>query len=424
MPNTVLIGSQWGDEGKGKVIDVLTAETDWVVRFQGGNNAGHTVEVGTEKYVLHLIPSGILHEGKSCVIGNGVVVDLLSLKEELDMVVARGVDPEGRFYISDRCQLVFPYHKALDGAKESLRSDDDRIGTTKRGIGPSYADKMHRTGLRGCDVLADDFEDRLRELFAVSNKMLEHMGVPQLDVEAEMVPYMKAANEMAKYIADTAVLIHDAMNAGQNVLFEGAQGTLLDIDHGTYPFVTSSNTTSGGACTGSGVAPNKIDRVIGVIKAYTTRVGEGPFTTELFDADGEALARVGHEFGATTGRPRRCGWFDAVIARYAVMINGISDWALTKLDVLDDMPVIKICVAYDLDGERLSSIPADVRKLARCTPIYEEMPGWMCSTREVTSYEDLPEKTRQYIERIEKLSGVKASILSFGPARSSTMVRS
>jgi adenylosuccinate synthase len=423
MANTVLIGSQWGDEGKGKIIDVMTQRVDWVVRYQGGNNAGHTVEVGDQKYVLHLVPSGILHEGKNCVIGNGVVIDLCALKEEMIALFGRGVkDPKGCFFISDRAHIVFPYHRELDGAKEGLRAKDQKIGTTRRGIGPAYADKVARTGLRMCDIFDTDFADRLRARIQEKNKVLEALGAQALNEDDVIGDYCAAAEFLKPYVADTASLVNRAIAEGCEVLFEGAQGNMLDIDHGTFPYVTSSNASAGGACTGSGVAPNRIDRVVGVIKAYTTRVGEGPFPTELFDEDGEKLRAVGHEFGATTGRPRRCGWFDAVVARYAVMINGIDRWAMTKLDVLDQFETIRVCVGYELDGHVMDSVPASIGALARCKPVYEEWPGWMETTSTINRFEDLPEKAKTYLARLEELSGAKIGILSVGPGRESTMI--
>lgn len=422
MSNTVLVGSQWGDEGKGKIIDVLTRRVDWVVRYQGGNNAGHTVEVGDSKYVLHLIPSGMLHEGKKCVIGNGVVIDLGALKKELDDLVARGVHPEGRFYISDRAHIVFPYHRALDGAGEGARDKSTRIGTTGRGIGPAYADKTARSGLRMCDLFEPDFEERLRGRIRESNKMLAVLGAEALKEDDVVRESLAAAQALKIFVADTAVLVNDAIRRGESVLFEGAQGTMLDVDFGTYPFVTSSSAAAGGACTGTGVPPNRIDRVIGVVKAYTTRVGEGPFPTELHDADGQKLRDVGHEYGATTGRPRRCGWFDGVVARYAVMLNGVTSWAMMKLDVLDTFETIKIAVAYDLDGKRVESVPAAATALARCKPIYEEWPGWMQDTSKAKTWQELPEKAQAYLRRLEELTGARIGLLSVGPKRDSTIL--
>lgn len=421
MSNTVLVGAQWGDEGKGKIIDVLAEDADWVVRYQGGNNAGHTVEIGHERYVLHLIPSGILHAGKQCVIGNGVVVDPVALLNEIEGVEARGIVTQGRLFVSDRAHLVFPYHRLIDEYREQKPALGDRIGTTKRGIGPTYGDKAARVGLRAGDMLEPNFLDLLRQRLETNNKMLATFGAPLLSVEETLATYASVAQRLAPYIADTIPLVHRAMARSQSILFEGAQGTLLDIDYGTYPFVTSSNATSGGACTGSGVPPHRIDRVIGVVKAYSTRVGEGPFPTELRDAIGEHLRKVGHEFGATTGRPRRCGWFDLVVARYAVMVNGIDDWAVTKLDVLDELEEIKVCVAYEYEGRRYEHLPASIRVLEHCRPIYETFPGWNTSTKEARTVEDLPAACRAYLQALAQMTGVPISILSNGPRRESTM---
>lgn len=423
MATRVLIGGQWGDEGKGKIVDVLTEQAEWIVRFQGGNNAGHTVKVGGDKYVLHLIPSGILREGKTCILGNGCVIDPEGLLVELGEVHAGGISTVGRLWISDRAQLAMPYHKALDGARESRdHKDSVKIGTTKRGIGPAYVDKMHRTGLRAGEILEDDFADRLRINFEEHNRLLELYGQPTLNAEDVLPGVMAAVEKMKPMIADTTVLLNRAVLSGAPVLFEGAQGTMLDIDHGSYPYVTSSNTTSGGATTGSGVPPNRINDVVGVVKAYTTRVGEGPFPTELFDADGETIARVGDEFGATTGRARRCGWFDAVVARYAVMVNGINWWAMTKLDVLDSFETLRICVAYELNGERIEYLPGSIRKFAECTPVYEDMPGWNQPTSHIRSWEELPEACKAYIRRLEELTCAPAGLISVGPRRDETIL--
>jgi adenylosuccinate synthase len=422
MPNTVLVGAQWGDEGKGKVIDVLTAQADLVVRYQGGSNAGHTVIVAGHKYVLHLVPSGILHPGKQCVIGNGVVVDPLALIEEIRMLEKEGVVVQGRLTVSDRAHLVLRYHNALDKADEAARGAGKKIGTTGRGIGPTYRDKVCRTGLRMGDLLERDFADRLAANVAAANRALAALGAPALDGGELQKTYDEAARALTPYIADTVEIVNAADRAGRQILLEGAQGTMLDVDFGTYPFVTSSNPTSGGACTGTGLSPRRIERVIGVIKCYTTRVGEGPFPTELLDAVGEDLRQRGGEFGATTGRPRRCGWFDAVVARYAQAVNGVDLWAFTKLDVLDPLPVIRICTAYELDGRRITSMPASLAAFQRCKPVYEEMPGWQQSTSQITRYEDLPAAARAYVERLVTLcGGGKLGILSVGPGRETTL---
>lgn len=423
MATRVLIGGQWGDEGKGKIVDVLTEQAEWIARFQGGNNAGHTVKVGDHKYVLHLIPSGILRKGKTCILGNGCVIDPEGFLKELAEVQEGGIDTEGRLWISDRAQLAMPYHKALDGAREGRdHADAVKIGTTKRGIGPAYVDKMHRTGLRAGELLEPDFEERLRINFAEHNELLKLYGQPELNADEVIPGILSATEKMKSMISDTTVLLNRAVLGGAAVLFEGAQGTMLDIDHGSYPFVTSSNTTSGGAATGTGVPPNRIQDVVGVVKAYTTRVGEGPFPTELFDADGDTMAKVGDEFGATTGRPRRCGWFDAVVARYAVMVNGITWWSVTKLDVLDSFETLKICVAYELDGERIEYLPGSIRKFADCKPVYEEVPGWNQPTGHIRTWQELPEACKAYVHRLEELTCAPAGLVSVGPRRDETIL--
>ena len=443
--NTVLIGSQWGDEGKGKIIDVLTDKADLVVRYQGGSNAGHTVIAEGKKRVLRLIPSGILHDGKVCVIGNGVVMNPLDLIEEIEALRATGIEVKGRLFISTRTQMVMLYHRALDKAEEAARAPGKKIGTTGRGIGPAYAAKVSRTGLRCGDMLADGFLDLVREQVNDTNSKLrmlrnervdegDSIEVPgctikdyQLDADELVTVYKIVQEKLAPYVLDTVPMLHEAKKAGKSILLEGAQGTMLDIDFGTYPFVTSSNPTSGGACIGSGLSPRDIDCVVGVIKAYTTRVGEGPFPTELYDAvdkqdpDGRTMAERGHEFGAVTKRPRRTGWYDAVIARYAQQVNGIDYWALTKLDVMDTLAKIKICVAYELDGKRIDYIPSSSADLARVKPVYEEMDGWLCETSNITKIEDLPPKAKAYVDRLMELSGAKLGILSIGPARESTL---
>ena len=421
MPNTVLIGAQWGDEGKGKIIDVLTQDADWIVRYQGGNNAGHTVEIGSEKFVLHLIPSGILRAGKRCVIGHGVVIDPVALVEEAREVEGRGIDLTSRFFVSDRAHVVFPYHGRLDCCREQAKADDKKIGTTKRGIGPTYGDKAARIGLRVADLVDSEFPRQIADRLLEKNALLEALGASPVDVDELVRTYQEAAAYLGRFVVDTIPLVNEGIARGESVLFEGAQGTMLDIDYGTYPFVTSSNATAGGACTGSGVPPHRIDKVLGVAKAYTTRVGEGPFPTELLNEQGEALRAAGHEFGATTGRPRRCGWFDAMIARYSVMVNGVNSWALTKLDVLDDMDVIRIGIGYELDGRPVAQMPANVRMFERCVPIYEEVPGWQASTKEATSFEELPQRAQDYVRRLEIITGVPVEILSVGPRRASTM---
>ncbi len=420
--NTVLVGAQWGDEGKGKVIDFLTEEADVVVRFQGGSNAGHTVVVGDKKYVLHLVPSGVLHEGKHCVIGNGVVMDPFDLVRELEQVQSWGFDIKGRFHISERAHMVMQWHRALDAAEESARAAGRKIGTTGRGIGPAYAAKVGRCGMRAGDLLKPDFADIIRIRTEEANAKLVSLRAHELDVDEMIRLYTPMANALLPYVTDTVQFLHESLDANRQILFEGAQATMLDVDFGTYPFVTSSNPTAGGACTGSGVGPRAIDRVIGVLKLYTTRVGEGPFPTELFDSDGELLRSRGGEFGATTGRPRRCGWFDAVIARYAQRINGVDFWAMTKLDVLDAFPTVKICTGYKRDdGFVYQTFPADLDVLAHCEPVYEELPGWQCETSHITDYDALPENAKRYVARILELIGGKLGVLSVGPARETTL---
>ncbi len=420
--NTVLVGAQWGDEGKGKVIDFLTEEADIVVRFQGGSNAGHTVVVGDKKYVLHLVPSGILHEGKHCVIGNGVVMDPFDLMKELEQVESWGFELRGRFHISERAHMVMQWHRAIDKAEEAARPEGAKIGTTGRGIGPAYAAKVGRYGMRVGDILKPNFTEIVRAQVAEANRTLVALGAQPLDADDMVRLYSPMAQALMPYVTDTIQYLHERLEEGRSLLFEGAQATMLDIDFGTYPFVTSSNPTAGGACTGAGVSPRSIDRVIGVLKLYTTRVGEGPFPTELTDADGETLRRRGGEFGATTGRPRRCGWFDAVVARYAQRVNGVDFWAMTKLDVLDEFPVVKICTGYRReDGFVYTTFPADLSVLEHCTPVYEEMPGWQCETSHCTDYAQLPANAKMYIDRILALIGGKLGVLSVGPARETTL---
>jgi len=421
MANTILVGAQWGDEGKGKIIDFLTDDAGIVVRSQGGNNAGHTIVIGGEKYVLHLIPSGILRRSKVCVIGNGVVIDPVALVAEIQGLRQRGVEVSGRnLLISDCAHLVMPYHRALDEQREILKGKQ-KIGTTKRGIGPAYGDKAARTGLRMSDLMNREvFERKLALRVKENNAVLKSIGAKPVNARAILSDYMEAAEILRPFVTNTVVYLHRAMAKGKGILFEGAQGTFLDLDHGTYPFVTSSNTTAGGACTGSGVPPHRMDRVIGVVKAYTTRVGEGPFPSEN-EGLGETLHEMGREFGATTGRPRRCGWYDAVAARYSNLLNGIDHLAITNLDGLDAMETIQICVAYRLDGRVIEFPPADAADLARCEPIYIEMPGWCESTAKVKEFRKLPAKARKYVEKIARLTGAPAIIVSVGAGRSQTI---
>ena len=423
MSNTVLFGSQWGDEGKGKIIDVLTMDADWVVRYQGGNNAGHTVEIGSEKYVLHLTPSGILREECKCVIGNGLVVDIIGLKQELENLNNRGVNLKNRIFISDRAHIVFPYHKELDSAKEMKLDENGKIGTTKRGIGPAYSDKADRIGIRIGEIKELDFEDRVRKNAEIKNEQLIHLGSNPIDIDLMMDQIKQAVEYLKPFICDTLPLLYNAIQQNEKILFEGAQGIMLDVDFGSYPFVTSSNTGAGGVASGAGIPPQSINRVIGIIKAYTTRVGGGPFPTELTDNIGKHIAKVGHEFGATTGRPRRCGWFDAVVARYAVMVGGVSEWALMKIDVLDNLKVIKVCTKYEIDGNEINYLPGNINKFSSCKPIYVELPGWQEPTTDCKSWEDLPKNAKNFIVYIEEITKVKVSIISVGPKRSSTIIR-
>lgn len=419
MPVDILVGTQWGDEGKGKLIDVLTRDVDMVVRFQGGNNAGHTVEIGSERYVLHLVPSGIFRKGVRCVIGNGLVVDPVALTEEMKGIAEKGFDVSA-IELSNRAQLIFEYHKRADVLNET-GAGSKKIGTTKRGIGPAYADKMHRCGIRAIDLTAPErLEPQFRAEAAKYNKLFSEHGIAQLDIDAEWQRVREAAAYLAPRICDTVYSINAALKAGKKVLCEGAQGALLDIDHGTYPFVTSSNTTSGGACTGAGIAPQHVRDCWGVIKAYTTRVGEGPFPTELFDEAGEQLRQVGREFGATTGRPRRCGWFDAVAAHYACMVDGVNKLAVTKLDVLDGFEKIAVCVAYEIDGRITKEFPASIAELQAVKPVLEWLPGWQCETSSATCWNDLPENARNYLKRMAELVDSSIAVVSVGPRRDQT----
>ena len=420
MPNTILVGAQWGDEGKGKIIDFLTEKAEIVVRSQGGNNAGHTIVHGKKKFVLHLIPSGILRRGKTCVIANGVVVDPLALVVEIDGLRKRGIKVGKNLLLSDCAHLVMPWHRLLDEQRE-VRKGKNKIGTTKRGIGPAYGDKAARTGLRVGDLLDKDvFARKLKLRLEENNAVLKSLGAKPIAYQPLLKSYLAAAKVLRPHVTNTVVWLHDVMSRGKSLLFEGAQGTYLDIDHGTYPFVTSSNTTAGGACTGSGVPPHRMDTVIGVMKAYTTRVGEGPFPTED-DALGDMLHGMGREFGATTGRARRCGWFDAVATHYAAMINGIDKLAITNLDGLDAVPEIKVCTAYKLDGKTLRHPPTDSAEWARCRPVYRKFPGWMKPTSGARRFQDLPPNARRYVRALADLTGAKLGIVSVGAAHDETI---
>ncbi len=414
MASTVIVGMQWGDEGKGKIVDLLCPAFDGVVRYQGGNNAGHTVKFEDRHYALHLVPSGILHEGMTCVLGNGMVIHAGALFEELDGLIEMGIEPEGRLFISDRAQVLLPVHMQRDETLEAARGDD-KIGTTARGIGPAYQTKVSREGVRFCDLWSEDLDRRIGAL----TRALERPEDAQ--VMAELCREWR--DRLEPLVTDTTYLLHDWLDEGRSILFEGAQGALLDIDHGTYPFVTSSSSTSGGACTGSGVPPAMIDGVIGVLKAYTSRVGEGPFPTELLGELGDFIRGRGTEFGTTTGRPRRCGWLDLVAAGYARRVNGISSIALTKMDVLDTLEEIPVCVAYRIDGEETRQFPADLAALARAEPVYETLPGWQTDTVAATSFEELPTAAQQYVQYIEHALRAPVSIVSTGPRREETCIR-
>ena len=423
MPAVVLIGAEWGDEGKGKATDVLGSRVDYVVKFNGGNNAGHTVVVGDETYALHLLPSGILSPGCIPVIGNGVVVDLRVLFEEIDGLESRGVDTSS-LLVSSAAHVIAPYARTLDNVTERFLGSR-KIGTTGRGIGPAYADKINRIGIRVGDLyddqlLQDKIEGALEQKNHLLVKVYNRRAISVDEVAEELTSYR---DRLAPHVTDTALVLNQALDAGKTVLFEGGQATMLDVDHGTYPFVTSSNATAGGACTGAGVGPTRISRVVGIVKAYTTRVGEGPMPTELFDASGEHLATVGHEFGTTTGRPRRCGWYDAVIARYSARVNGLTDFVLTKLDVLTGLEKIPVCVAYEVNGVRHEDLPLDQAAFAAATPVYQEFPGWSEDISGARSFEDLPEAAQNYVRALEEISGCRMSAIGVGPGREEIIVR-
>jgi adenylosuccinate synthase len=421
--NLCVVGAQWGDEGKGKIVDLLTAHFAVVARYQGGHNAGHTVYVGGQKFVLHLIPSGILHPGVVCIIGNGVVVDPHALFSEVDQLRGLGIDVAGRLFVSDKAHLILPYHRELDVLAEARRGER-KIGTTSRGIGPAYEDKIGRRGVRVGD-LADESNDgalagAVRENVAARNRIVGNADMKWQDVLQDLRAIWPRLQPL---VTDTSLYLHTAMQAGKNVMFEGAQGTLLDIDHGTYPFVTSSNGTAGGAATGLGIGPSRVGTVIGVAKAYTTRVGEGPLPTELDGAMGERLRETGQEYGASTGRPRRCGWYDAVAVRYAVRVNGLNALAITKLDVLDGLEELQICTAYRCGSALVPEMPSEVAQLSACQPVYETLPGWSRPTRGVTKFDDLPAEAKRYVARLEETSGVPAAIISTGSERDDTILR-
>jgi adenylosuccinate synthase len=418
----VVLGAQWGDEGKGKIVDLMSEDADIVVRYQGGANAGHTVSFDGKTYVLHLLPSGIFHENVVCVIGNGVVLDPLALIEEINIIKNAGVNINGRLLISHNAHLIMPYHKLLDKLYEQ---GEEKIGTTGKGIGPAYVDKYARVGIKVIDLLnKDTLCKKIKKNIESKNEILEKIyHTEKLDVEKILNDYLDFAEKISEYIADTAVYLNEAIKKGKKILLEGAQGALLDVDHGTYPYVTSSNPTAGGASTGSGIPPTKINGIIGVIKAYTTRVGEGPFPTELKNEIGNYLRERGGEYGATTGRPRRCGWLDVVSLKYSIMINGIEKLALTKLDVLDELDEIKICTAYKIDGKITEKFPTDPDTLSKVEPVYETFKGWKEKTSNVNSYHDLPDEAKKFIEAIELFTNTEITIISVGADRKQTIFK-
>jgi adenylosuccinate synthase len=419
----VVLGTQWGDEGKGKIVDLLSRDADAVVRFQGGHNAGHTLVIDGEKTVLHLIPSGILQPGVECFIGNGVVLSLTALRHEIEKLEAKGLEVRSRIRISPSCAIIMPWHEMLDRAREEARGDR-AIGTTCRGIGPAYEDKIARRGLRTSDLLNQDvLAEKIEHILEFHNfELTGRFGMEPLSAKEMLAEARELGTYFADQVADVSGRLYELRDAGKRVMFEGAQGSLLDIDHGTYPYVTSSNTTIGGVCTGAGIGPNAIDYVLGITKAYVTRVGGGPFPTELFDENGERLARRGDEFGATTGRPRRCGWLDAVALRRMVRLNGVTGFCVTKLDVLDGFDEIKICTAYRLDGEVLDAPPLDSHSWADLEPVYETFPGWSETSRGATTLEELPENARDYLKAMEELCGAPVHIVSTGPDRAENII--
>jgi adenylosuccinate synthase len=421
MPVQIILGAQWGDEGKGKVVDMLSENADIVARYQGGANAGHTVCIGDKQYVLHLLPSGMFHPHITCVIGNGVVIDPTALLSEIHQLEAAGITVHGRLLISHNAHLIMPYHKLLDSIREQTAAQ--RIGTTGRGIGPAYIDKFMRVGIRIVDLLnRETLALKLKRNIAEKNEILTKVyGETQIDVDAIIAEYQEFDKRIDEYITDTTVYLHQALKAGKRVIAEGAQGAMLDVDHGTYPFVTSSNPTSGGACTGLGIPPTAVDGIIGVAKAYCTRVGEGPFPTEQSDALGEKLRTVGHEFGATTGRPRRCGWFDAVALQHSTRVNGIDRLVITKLDVLDAFDEILVCTAYEYKGKRLKGFPIDVDTLNNVTPIFESFEGWKTSLVNITSYEELPDKAKKYLTALSRVTDIPLWFVSVGPRRDQSL---
>jgi len=422
MATRVVIGTQWGDEGKGKYIDILAADSDIVVRFSGGNNAGHTIVAGGTKYALHLIPSGILHEGTTCIIGNGVVVDPAVLIKEINELKDKGVNTD-KLLISDRAHVIMPYHKRMDELQEIARGKDN-IGTTKRGIGPAYADKTERCGIRMCDLIDEEiFAEKVRANLRIKNAIIEKVyGGEGFDADSIIAEYSEYAKILKKYITDTSVVLFDAVEKGKNILFEGAQATFLDLDFGTYPYVTSSNPVAGGVCTGAGLGPVFIDEVYGVFKAYTSRVGAGPFPTEQNNEIGDKIRELGWEYGTTTGRPRRCGWLDAVMLKYAARVNGLTALAINHVDTIGKLEKIKLCTAYIKDGQKVDYFPASLKDLSKCEPVYEEFDGWNEDISKVKSFDELPDNAKKYLKRIEELVGVKIKLIGVGKDRENTIV--
>lgn len=424
MPGYIIVGMQYGDEGKGKIVDFLTENAHTVVRHQGGNNAGHTVVVKGKETILHLIPSGILHENTSCIIGNGTVIDPAVLLEELDKLAASGCAVNGRLHIAENAHIIMPYHKVLDGSQERFRGKN-RIGTTQRGIGPAYADKADRFGIRLADLVDTSvFKEKLKTVLEYKNAVLsKSFGEEPLDYDSVLAEYSAYAERLRPYACDAVALVHEALSTGKRVVFEGAQGAMLDLDHGTFPYVTSSTTMAGGVFSGAGVGPGNIAAVIGIVKAYTTRVGEGPLPVELHGEEGDSLREIGKEYGATTGRPRRCGWLDTVQLRRAIMVNAVTHLVITKPDVLSAYDTIPVCTAYDINGTRTEKFPSKISLLESVTPVYEEMPGWKEDISDCRRWEDLPEKAINYFNRIESLTGASIAIVSVGPGREQTIVR-
>ncbi|MBU6080037.1 adenylosuccinate synthase [Allobacillus halotolerans] len=423
MATTVVVGTQWGDEGKGKITDFLAQQSDVVARFQGGDNAGHTIQFAGQTYKLHLIPSGIFNDDKICILGNGMVINPKSLLKEMDYVKSHGADLS-HLKISNRAHVILPYHMELDRLQEESKGIDKQIGTTKKGIGPAYADKVNRIGIRMAELIdPETLKEKLEDIVQEKNHWMKHFGGEPLDIDAIYEEYKAYGETLAPYVTDTSIVLEEEVEKGNKILFEGAQGVMLDIDHGTYPYVTSSSTSAAGVATGSGIGPNMIENVIGVSKAYTTRVGDGPFPTELSGDIAHQIREVGREYGTTTGRPRRVGWFDAVVVNHSRRTSGMTGISLNCLDVLTGLDTLKICVGYDYEGERINYYPANLRQLEKCQPVYEELPGWKEDITNVTSFEELPQNAQTYLKRIEQLTKTKVAIFSVGPDREQTIIR-